>query len=682
MDYTYKKNARILVVDDEPGMRELLEAELHHLGYRVTTARDGTEALSLIGQEEFHLVITDVRMPNMDGIVMLGRIKEIDPNLEVIMMSGHGSVETAVEAMKKGAYDFILKPFSLDEIKMLVEKALEKKELKGLVALYESTKAIFSTVRLNDLCEIVIATVVKTFKADVGSVILLNESRRLVIAASRGIPQELTKETQLEIGERIAGLAAHTKQEFLLTGGISKYPAFENLPGNPRILSSIVCPLVSPEGGLLGILNLSRTRNPENFTTTDLQGASIFASLASLGIVNAKLFNALEAKISELRDARDRLFQQEKLASIGRLVAGVAHELNNPLTSVIGYSQLASASDNMADIKRSLPIIYEQALRCSKIVKDLLIFARQKKTVRQPLRAASLMEESIGGLSLEFQKRKIRVDWRRPDEEVFISADQTQLKQVFTNLLTNAFQALEHFPGEKKISVSIQTAADKVRFIIKDNGPGVSDEVAPKIFDPFFTTKDVGQGTGLGLSLSYGIIKEHGGVLYFEKNQPQGACFIVELPYQKTAEVVPEKPVETVVLGGNGLTKVLLIEDEAPIRDLIQNILGPHRYRFDMAEDGRTALDKINANEYDLILCDYRIPLMDGITLYFEVKKNRPDKAKRFLFVSGSTEFVQNPQKFFSGQQVSCLLKPFTKDELIEAVGKIQVSLEKLERPA
>ncbi len=525
-----KKDLRILVVDDEQGMRDVLNLDLTTQGYDVRLAMDASQALEVLQQEKIHMVISDIKMPGMNGLELLEKIKAIDPRIEVIIMTGHGTVENAVQAMKKGAYDFILKPFNLDEMRALIEKAIEKKELKGLVALYESTKKIFSTVRLHDLCEQVMDTMMKAFDAETGAILLRGDMQKLFIAAGRGVPDKVSRETQLEMSERAIDELESNQKEMLLVNGAENHPAFKDMPGVDGISSSIFCPLMNLEGELLGILNLNRLKGRENFTISDLQGSVIFASLASMGIANAKLFDQLESKITELDQTRDQLVQAEKLASIGRLVAGVAHEMNNPLTSVIGYSHMASQSSNPEEIKKALPIIYEQAMRCSKIIKELLIFARQKKINRKNIDVCKVVEDSITAVTPELRKRNIQVLWDKPQAPLNLSIDAGLLQQVFTNLLTNAFQAMEEQRGEKKIIIFCKITDSHVFFYIRDTGPGIPADIMPKIFDPFFTTKEVGQGTGLGLSLSYGIMREHGGTLTVEKDYKDGASFEVKLP--------------------------------------------------------------------------------------------------------------------------------------------------------
>lgn len=200
-----KNNIHLLVVDDEQGMRDMLSWELKGQGYRVTTASNGQEALDRMRAEKFDLVITDYQMPQMDGVKLLENIKNNDLELEVILATGHGTIEIAVAAMKSGAYDFILKPFNLEELSILIEKALERRKLKTLVALYEASNAIFSTLSIDRLLEIILDLIEKVMGADESSILLLDDQKKLVIAASRGIPDEIAREVQIEMGGKGGG---------------------------------------------------------------------------------------------------------------------------------------------------------------------------------------------------------------------------------------------------------------------------------------------------------------------------------------------------------------------------------------------------------------------------------------------------------------------------------------------
>ena len=663
-----KSNIHLLVVDDELGMRDMLSVELGEQGYQVVTACNGQEAMEHAKNQKFDLVITDLKMPQMNGIDLLENIKGIQSELEVIVATGHGTIEAAVMAMKNGAYDFILKPYNLYELNALIEKALEKKKLKTMVALYEASNAIFSTLSLDKVLEIIMDMLEKVLRADESSLMLLNGQRKLVISASRGLSDQTAREVQIEIGERVAGVVAKEKKARLLINGLEKYPEFKNIKSKTRVKSSIICPLLC-QGELLGVLNLSRTKNVCNFTETDLHSATVFASQAALAIQNAKLYRDLE-------NAQTQLVQSEKLASIGRLVAGVAHELNNPLTAVIGYSQLAVESQDLREIHRQLPIIASQAQRCGRIVKDLLLFSRRQKPNYEKVDPCILIEDLLKLMALEFGKRKVSIKEYFPAEPVFLQADPHLLKQVFANILTNAYQSLEEISTDRLIEVKVEKADENLQISFKDNGAGIPRAIIHKIFDPFYTTKEVGKGTGLGLSLCYGIIKGHEGSIAVKSDPGEGALFTIELPFRikdGSISTVSDRPRNSQLKLPAG-TRILLAEDEAPIRGFILKILEERGYATDVVEDGQTALVKLLEHDYDVILCDYRMPKLDGIKLYEHVKKIKPHLAAKFLFVSGSTEFMRNFDSYSTQNSFACLLKPFTREEFNAAVNSVYAS--------
>jgi len=433
-------------------------------------------------------------------------------------------------------------------------------------------------------------------------------------------------------------------------------------------------------------LNLSRLAGRENFTSIDLYSASIFASQVAQAVKNAKLYEELETKIKELQQthqmlqqAQDQVVQTEKLVSIGRLVAGVAHEINNPLTSVIGYTELLINAELEVEKKEQLTVVFHEAQRCKRVVQDLLVFARRRDLHLEIVNIEKVINSSVSGLLPEITKNQVQIE-KKYVGCTPIDADPYQLEQVLTNILVNAMQALQTVNGPKKIEiVASMMNEDRLQVIIKDTGPGIDETNLKRVFDPFFSTKEVGKGTGLGLSLAYGIVKMHAGDLSVKSQKGQGATFFIELPAKSVLGVVHapksaedqkalpsnvEQATSTPKLSGQ---RVLLVEDEVAILNFMTRVLRSQGCLVSTAHDGEIALSKLIAMTFDIVLCDYRIPKMNGAILYQEIKKLKPEIANRFIFVTGSTA-DRDLDAFFSQNNLTRILKPFTLEEFFASI--------------
>ncbi|MBN1824349.1 MAG: response regulator [Endomicrobiales bacterium] len=533
-----KSSIKILVIDDEEGIRNLLSYELGLQGYSVSTAPSGEDGLELIKKNKYQLVITDIKMPKMDGIRVLEATKKIDPEVEVIVITGFGTIGMAVEAIKKGAYDFIQKPFNLEEILSLVEKALEKAELKVLVALYETSKAVFSTIKFEDLLPTLISISLQILKADDVSIILLNNDGEPEIAASHGIEDDYSTKLRLLLAKNILQKLEKTpeKENVFLLGPLEKNPEFAKIDEKKQIKSGLVCPLIS-KTKITGIVCAARTKNEIPFNFSDQRYANIFASQISQAVENAQLYKELEHKIKALNEAyaklsttQKELVQSEKLAAIGQLSAGVAHEINNPLTIVIGLTELQLEDMDLADEKKAdLISIKQQAERCRNIILNLMQFAQKNETEKKSVQINELILKTLELYEFNLQKAKISVSKEFSPNLPLTTVNPYQIQQVFLNIFNNAQDALKKTKSPK-LSIKTEFKDNKIMAHITDNGCGIPSSRISKIFDPFFTTKEVGKGVGLGLSIAYGIIKEHNGEIRAESKEGEGSTFAVELP--------------------------------------------------------------------------------------------------------------------------------------------------------
>ncbi len=524
--------AKILVVDDEPGMREMLAFELGQRGYEVASAANGEEAMARLRAERFQLVISDVKMPKMGGIQMLEALKKLDPGVEVIMSTGFGTIETAVGAMKKGAYDFIQKPFNLDEMAALVEKALEKTELKAVLGVYESSKAVLSSLKLEELLPLVAGLAVKVLKADDASIMLRSGSGCLEVAAAAGLSRERGNACLLP-GESVAGLVAQDGEPVIINGPLKDDPRFGGLESSYAITSAIVYPLYA-DAGLLGVLNVNRVGRPEQFTAADLRYAAVFCSQISQAIRNAELYRRLGERLKEIQGMQAQLVRSERLAAVGQLSAGIAHEINNPLGGIMGFAEMLLKSGLSGQQREDAETILRESRRLRDIVQDLLRFGRGGMGKSEPVDLAGALESALRLAAFELRRAGIAVERSLAPGLPKVRGDGGQLQQVFLNVVMNACHAMEGGKGGR-LRVLASAADGRVTLRFEDNGTGIPVENLDRIFEPFFTTKPSGKGTGLGLSVSYGIIQEHKGTIRAENVPGGGAAFVVELPAMREA---------------------------------------------------------------------------------------------------------------------------------------------------
>ena len=381
----------------------------------------------------------------------------------------------------------------------------------------------------------------------------------------------------------------------------------------------------------------------------------------------------LEKAVGSLKTAQSQLIQSEKLSAVGQFVAGVAHELNNPLTSVIGFSDLLNLTDLDPKYKEYVDRISKSAGRCHKIVNSLLGFSRQHEPERKPVQVNDLADVVIDIIGYDLRTSNITlVKEYQPDLPVILG-DMHQLQQVVLNILSNARQALESFRRDGQIILRTGRTESHVWLRIKDNGPGISRENLSKIFDPFFTTKPQGKGTGLGLSLSYGIMQEHRGHIRAESQPGQGTEFILDLPIPDSeAAATAERAHSTAPLPSNNPSlRVLVVDDEESILHLVREILSAEGNQVETATSGTHALQLIQNGNYDVIITDWKMPGLNGIALFQELLVKNPAAAKRMLFMTGDV-IKESFQDFLQKNSRICLSKPFALREFRQAMARMR----------
>ncbi len=385
----------------------------------------------------------------------------------------------------------------------------------------------------------------------------------------------------------------------------------------------------------------------------------------------------LERAMQQVRTTQEQLVQSEKLSAVGQFVAGVAHELNNPLTAVVGFSELLQSMPGDAKTHEHLDRIAKSAHRCHKIVHSLLSFARQHPPERKLVDVHVVIDEVLEIMAYDLRTSNVTVKREFSTELPPVLADAHQLQQVFVNILGNARQAMDAFQREGRIAVRTRAIGGMVTIEFQDNGPGIKPEHLARIFDPFFTTKPVGKGTGLGLSLCYGLIQEHGGKISARSEPGQGATFAIELPVAQSAAA--QAPVlfragSAAPFAGQGAAPsgkaILVIDDEVWILELAAELLRAEGHIVETAQGGQQALERLSRRRYDVIVSDWKMPGLNGMRLYEHLRATDAAAAKHVLFMTGDV-VSDTFQEFLRTHQLTCLSKPFATVEFRAAVTRM-----------
>ncbi|PWK65845.1 ATP-binding protein [Aminobacter sp. AP02] len=372
----------------------------------------------------------------------------------------------------------------------------------------------------------------------------------------------------------------------------------------------------------------------------------------------------------QLERQRETLHQNEKLSALGGLLAGVAHELNNPLSVVLGMSlTLKETASDPKTVERA-DKISKAAERCARIVRTFLAMARQQPTRTSNVSIDDIVMAATEVVGYSIKSSDIKLSLRLDADLPAVWADPDQLSQVLINLLVNAEHALHGWDGERQITVSTHRHPESGNIVVKvaDTGPGIPDEILPRIFEPFFTTKDVGAGTGIGLSFCHRIVQSHQGTIRVETTRGGGSTFVISLP---ASDRIVERAESVTTEPSKSTGRVcLVVEDEKDVGELIAEILTQDGFSVIVARSGKEALMQLKLRTFDIILCDLRMPDMDGRRLFNHVSDFHPAEAERLAFLTGDT-ISPDAQVFLRATKRPYLEKPVKPFELRTFVSRL-----------
>ena len=566
------------------------------------------------------------------------------------------------------------------------EKILRQRT-QELLTLETIARALARPQNRTEMLAQAVGALVTVTQADAGTIRLLDErSAVLTLEAVTGLPGGLLENLQpvplAAIAETRPGMVYRYRvangpfiqeaRALFLAEGFShmvRVPIFakDRLLGvlslYYRTEPSVSAPVLAAVASQLGIA----LENADLFARTRDQEQDAREMSRSLSAANVQL----QDSILKLRQAHDQLLQSEKLSALGQLVSGVAHELNNPLSIVMGYAQLLLADSQDETLRAKVERIHTQAERAARIVRNLLTFARKSGGERRPLSVNEILERTVELRAYHLKVDNVAVTLGLDRGLPTTHGDPQQLQQVFLNLINNAHYAMltAHGRGQlilRTFRANTRSGHEAIGIEVTDDGPGISPEILPHLFNPFFTTKPVGEGTGLGLAICHGIVEEHGGEIACIPAPGGGGTFRVTLPVLRGSDESFADEAERAWPSPG--RRILVIDDEEAVREILQEALAKHGHLAHVTASGREALQWMETVAYDLIICDVKMPDMDGRRFHDEVRSRWPALLDRIVFCTGD---IVNPktQSFLQASGCRYVAKPFKVEELLTLLG-------------
>jgi signal transduction histidine kinase/FixJ family two-component response regulator len=533
--------ARILIVDDEAAHMRALCDTLRDQGYETTGFATGDGALAALQEKKFDLLLTDLMMQGMNGVTLLSAALKLDPQLAGILMTGKGTIETAVQAMQAGALDYILKPFNMSTLLPVLARAievqrlrLENLELRNTLAIHELNQAIAHTLDPNVLLDKIADAALAQFDADEVSIMLLtDDGKSLFVAAVRGERRNTLLGAHMPVGEGIAGWVAASREPLMQEGEVRNARC---MPAYPRaeIKSALSMPMIT-RNKLIGVLNVNCIHQLRTFTSGQVKALSIFTNAAAAGIEAARLHEALRLLNAGLEQrVHERTRQLETTnKELESFSYTVSHDLRAPLRAIEGFARILEEDHGARfdhEGRRVIGVIRDNAQRMRRLIDDLLEFSRLG---RKPIAAAAidmtaLVRETIDELNAQDGARLHAFEIGDLPGAL---GDRALLKQVWMNLLSNAIKFSAKC-AQPAVEAGGRGEGKELIYWVKDNGAGFDMRFCEKLFGVFqrLHAADEFPGTGVGLAIVQRIVVRHGGRVWAESRPGEGAVFYFSLP--------------------------------------------------------------------------------------------------------------------------------------------------------
>ena len=687
---------RILVVDDEETIRHILVNVLEENHCEVREAGTAEEGLAMVPDFKPDVAMLDIVLPGMNGLDLLAEIKKISPDTEVVMMTSHSSAETALRAIREGAYTYLQKPFEdLDEIWTTVHRAIEKHDLvekkRDLLQQHdERTRELSSNVPLPDggfsdddfaacseILEFFIDMVTKELDVERANLMLLDDRAGFLrIAASRGCSRVDPKTIALKLGEGIAGKVAETGQPILRNPSKPankrvKVPAPEG-PDAHLAAPIALSVAIRSDQKILGVFNVSSRRSGKPFKESDITHLAGLGNQLALAIEGAHRAETLQKAYETLKNTQAQLVRTERIKAIGQMAAGIAHDFNNALSVILARTEfilksLVNGTLDRDKTRSDLETIIKTSLQGAETIKRIQDYTRIRRDApSEPVDVNVAIKDAIEitrprwKQEAEAKGRHIEMNVE-VDDIPEVTGNVHELTQVIENLIFNGIEAM---PKGGSMWFATKTEDDTVIIEISDTGIGMDEKTQHDLFEPFFTTKETGQG--LGMSIIYGIIARHRGTIDVRSAPGQGTMFTIRLPRHVPGAGDVEQPTGATQETTQS-ARILLIDDEDAVRAVYEEALLEAGHRVEAVSCGEEALSSFAIGKFDLVITDLSMDGMSGFEVSKEVKKQEP--AIPVILLSGWVIEQQEEEVRQVGIGM-VLIKPCRLDALRDAVQK------------
>jgi len=633
------QDVKILLIEDDPGFGLLIQRRLSLAGYQVAVVKTGAEALQRLRDPagHFDLVLIDYMLPDTNANELVGQEWEALGSPPFMVMTGFGDERVAVEMMKLGAEDYIVKDSDLlHSLVPTMQRILRHVESRRQLVLAE--KRLKESEERYSLALNATRISVWDIELPAGRVYL---DRRWSEISGMDSPQQ-----PAQLDELLKCIHAEDIGEYL-----ENWREFVGDATSSQTFSATF-----------------RLNRDDKKTCWIEQNATVVEEhVEGSAIRIISTMHDVTARV-QLHAMEQKLLQAQRLDVLGTLAGGIAHDFNNVLAAIMGFNELMQRDKaNVEIVDKATTHIQQAAHRARDIVRQVLLYSRQEEPEVCRVDLVGIINESIGFIRA-IAPVNVQLSFDHNIDEAWVNADASQISQVITNLLSNAIHAVKDRDG--CICVTLAQIADVDRTLlydveVLDNGNGVPPEIEQRIFDPFFSTKDRGQGAGLGLATSKGIIETHGGRIFLNNVPGRGACFHLQLPKAKEKEDTPTPALQDTTSAAG--TSVLVVDDEAALADVTTDLLKLNGLEAQAFHDPVMALEhcRDTGQRFDVAILDYSMPRLNGLQLLEQLHELDPDL--RCILVTGNFEEIRSQAKDLT--KFELLHKPYSHDELMGAIN-------------